>query len=105
MAFDLQFKKRIKTIREKITHDEEYFFRLIEDDANYPVLNWVWEEFYNGPKISIDKVDQLIHELIALKTDFSKHKHAKQINYFSDRLVIFFNEAYRIKQQVICISD
>ncbi|PWK53972.1 hypothetical protein C8D97_102364 [Pleionea mediterranea] len=47
MAFDLYLGKE----RAFIDHHEEGIFSAINDESRYPKLNWLWEEFYNGPLI------------------------------------------------------
>lgn len=105
MAFDLQYKDGLNSRRENIFSSEENFFNLIEENINYPILNFIWENFYESPKLEPEKSNQLVHELVALNEEYAKHSHSKQINHFTSRLIPFFNTAYLNDKTVICMSD
>ncbi len=44
--------------------DDEYLISI------FPKLNWVWENFYDGPIINPETANDLVHELILLKKLF-----------------------------------
>ncbi|MEL7001794.1 MAG: hypothetical protein AAFN93_03565 [Bacteroidota bacterium] len=105
MAFDMHFQNRGVKRKEKIDHHEEFIFQLMEGDEKYPIANFIWENFYNGPQISTEKSNQLVHELLQFKNESVKHNQFKQIQSIVDRLTLFFSAAYRNKVSIMCISD
>jgi len=98
VAFDMYADQ----IREKIEHNEEYIFTYINEDDNYPILNWVWDEYYNSPSISSDQSNSIVHELISLAaTQTSDKQLAETIN----RLLPFFSYCYKNELTIKSASD
>ena len=105
MAFDMHFQTKEVKKKEKIDHHEEFIFQLMEGDNKYPNANFIWENFYNGPQIDAEKSNQLVHELLQLKSESTKHNQFKEIRFIVDRLVLFFSAAYRNNVSITSISD
>lgn len=101
MAFDLYLNNK----RFSIHHDEEDLFGLVNDDEEYPVLNWIWEEYYNGPRIPPEKSSQLVNELISVRSRFSDDKGFEHILGLIDRLLPLFSRAYNDQIEIKCLSD
>ncbi|OZG75033.1 hypothetical protein BTA51_01120 [Hahella sp. CCB-MM4] len=87
------------------THEEALFLIVIEHDENYPVLNWLWSEFYNGPRINPEKSNLLVHELLQLYRVVENDKEVKWLAPITVRLASFFSIAYRNNIEVIAESD
>ncbi|MEO0510935.1 MAG: hypothetical protein AAF065_13880 [Verrucomicrobiota bacterium] len=100
MAFDM----KADGLKEAIQHHEEEIFSKILENDDYPQLNRIWEQFYDGPQIFPDQANELVHELIALKEE-KICEEEKHMNYTIDRLISFFSKSYRLKKQIYCISD
>jgi len=105
MAFDMFFIADSSKTKEKINHSEEFIFHLLDGNNEYPEINLLWENFYNGPEIDSERSNRLVHELLKLKNEFSKHNQYKLIQFIVDRLLIFFSIAYTKRVIVTCISD
>ena len=101
MAFDLYLGKE----RAYIDHHEEGIFSAINDDSRYPKLNWLWEEFYNGPLIHPQTANDLVHELLALRSELSGQNESKHLVSVIDRLLPFLSKAYKEDEQIRCYSD
>ncbi len=101
MAFDMYLAEKA----EEISHHEESLLELISEDDDYPTLNWLWEEFYNGPAIRPELANQLVHELIRLKGVLKHDSNNKQFLHTIDRLLPFFSNAYQSNQTIKCMSD
>ncbi|TQV73842.1 hypothetical protein FLL45_13315 [Aliikangiella marina] len=101
MAFDLYLGKE----RACIEHHEEGIFSAITDDSRYPKLNRLWEEFYNGPLIQPGTANELVHELINLRTEMSNQVDSKHLVLAIDRLLPFLSKAYKSEEQIRCVSD
>ena len=108
MAFDMKLIG--SGITDQISHDEEYFFMLIEThDLNCPILSEVWEGFYEGPEICPDHAGSITRELDVINIfvtsietlDIEKVSWAQTYQ----RLHRFFSEAKRLEAVVRCISD
>lgn len=97
MAFDLKFGNK----KESIGHHEEGLFQAVNGSDDYPVLNWVWEQYYSSPKIDYDICNKLVHELISLQEATSD----KAVSHTISRLLPFFSKAYLSQSQVITNSD
>jgi hypothetical protein len=108
MAFDMKLSG--SGITEQISHEEEYFFMLIEaHDLGCPILYQVWESFYDGPQISPEHAGSIIGELGVIN-DFITTTKPLGIDPVSwsqtyQRLHRFFSEAQRLESVVRCISD
>jgi hypothetical protein len=101
MAFDMCCGE----INEKIDHHEEGLFVLVNEDdgVQFPTLYWLWREFYDGPVISPENSNRLVHELIlfrALNKDLERSYHV-----LIERLLVFFSGAYVTSKSIKCISD
>jgi len=68
MAFDIYLGNESTFI----DHHEELLFEIVNDDEKYPNLNWLWENFYNGPSISAERANDLVHELISVREKVKK---------------------------------
>ncbi len=98
MAFDLRFENK----KEKIEPHEEGLFLLVNEDDRYPALNWLWQEFYDSPRIQPERCNEIVHELIFLQ---SLNGIAKEVQHIIARLLPFFSMAYTNSKQVNCASD
>lgn len=98
MAFDLKFNNR----KEKIDYHEEGFFSLVNENDDFPTLNWLWIEFYSSPKIGPESCNKLVHELVQLQT---LHEIDKNSKFCISRLLPFFSAAYLSSEQVTTVSD
>ena len=105
MAFDMYFRVGAVKRREKVDLHEEFILQLMDEDDKYPTANFLWESFYNGPQLNPDQSNQLVHELLLLKSESTNHHQFKLITTVVDRLVIFFSTAYRNNVSITCISD
>ncbi|NEQ50766.1 MAG: hypothetical protein F6K11_11625 [Leptolyngbya sp. SIO3F4] len=97
MAFDMYAEEK----HEKIDHHEEYIFSFISESSASPNLNWLWNNFYNGPTISPEVANGLVHELIQLKAMVTTPTDHGLI----DRLLIFLSFAHLNKISIRCVSD
>jgi hypothetical protein len=67
-----------------------------------PVL--LLAELYNSPKISPEKSNTIVHELIALREEVL----GTELSYLTrtfDRVMPFFSKAYILKAEIKCVSD
>jgi len=101
MAFDFYLDKE----RTFIDHHEEGLFELINDDEKYPRLNWLWENFYNGPEIDPAVANELVHELIALRQNLVGKTDYKYVLHTIDRILPFISKAYTRDKSIKCMSD
>ncbi len=101
MPFDIYLDEE----RVFIDHHEEHMFDLINEDDNYPQLNWIWEEFYNGPVIYPNIANDLVHELIALRQRVVQNKEYKYLTVPIDRIMPLLSKAYKSGQLLNCMSD
>ena len=99
MAFDMY----IDNEREFIDHHEEEIFSLINEDDSYPMLNWLWQEYYDGPKVEPRISNDLVHELIALRSSLTKDQ--KYLLVTIDRLLPFLSKAFVLNKTIRCVSD
>lgn len=97
MAFDMYFKNR----KTSIAYHEEEIFLKVNEDERFPSLNWLWENFYNGPSISPEKANDIAHELILLKSICNQ----KNIIFVIDKLLPFLSMAYKLDEVIITKSD
>lgn len=100
MAFDM-YRGSEKVCIE--THEESLFVP-VNGDPNYPCLDWLLAELYNSPKITPDKSNMIVHELIALREEVL----GTELNYVArtiDRIMPFFSKAYILNAEIKCVSD
>ena len=97
MAFDMFAGK----LREKIDYDEEEILKLVNGDSDYPLLNWLWEEFYSGPRIHREQATQIARELQSLAQNLDD----SDMRQTCFRLVEFFLKASSLDEEVRCMSD
>ena len=98
MAFDMYADQ----MEEKFEHNEEYLFSYINELAEFPTLNWIWQEFYKSPQINSDQANAIVHELIHLST---LHRSDKQLINTVVRLLPFFSFCYKNKLTIKTASD
>ena len=98
MAFDM-FADQIS---EKFEHNEEYIFTYINQLEEYPLLNWIWSEYYKSPRISAEQSNGIVHELISLS---ALHKSDKQLANTISRVLPFFSFCYKNDLTVKTASD
>lgn len=98
MAFDMYADQ----LNENIEHNEEYIFSYINELDEFPLLNWIWNQFYNSPRINPEQSNDIVHELIALS---ALHKSDKQLINTIRRLLIFFSFCYKNKLTIKTASD
>ena len=97
--------------KDKIDHDEEYFLRITElqDELKCPILEGIWEAFYNGPRISSNQAESIALELDAVNLFLAAQKDSSvdlsQWAKTYSRLREFFVEAHRLGSTVECMSD
>ncbi len=101
MAFDLYIGEK----RAFIDHHEEDIFSFIEENEQFPMLNWIWENFYNSPVISHEIANEILHELIRLREEIRGNDQWKHLIHVIDRLLPFFSLSYIEKTQIKCASD
>ncbi|MBR9727744.1 hypothetical protein ACFOD0_02645 [Shewanella intestini] len=101
MAFDLY----IKDERASIEHYEEGMFDLTARDESFPQLNLIFQRFYDDPRIEPHQSNDLVHELIALRSEVVSENDYKYIVQVIDRLLPFFSKAYKTGQAINCSSD
>lgn len=104
MAFDMYMRYGLFTKKEQIHHHEEFILQMMEE-GEYPDANFLWENFYNGPKIDPEMANRLVHELLEFRSTHENHSQIKSIKSFVDRLVVFFSKAYTKKVTIRCHSD
>ncbi len=88
------------SIREKVDHYEENILIMVHEHEGFPKLSWLFDEFYNGPKINPECSNELVHELINLKASNSD----KSLVHTIDRFMLFFSKAYKQNKTIICQS-
>ena len=98
VAFDMYADQ----LNENIEHNEEYIFSYINELDEFPLLNWIWNQFYNSPRINPEQSNDIVHELIALS---ALHKSDKQLINTIRRLLIFFSFCYKNKLTIKTASD
>ncbi|WP_158587212.1 hypothetical protein [Motilimonas pumila] len=98
MAFDMYADQ----LQEKIAHNEEFLFTYVNENEDFPLLNLVWEAFYDGPEIYPEQSNSLVHELISLK---ALHPSDKYLANTIDRLLVFFSLCYQNDSTIKCVSD
>ncbi|WP_448549354.1 hypothetical protein [Thalassotalea fusca] len=98
MAFDMYAGHK----EEKIEHSEEYLFMYINELDEFPILNWVWHEFYKSPVINSEQANAIVHELIYLSTI---HSSDKQLINTVVRLLPFFSFCYKNELTIKTASD
>ena len=108
MAFDMTIVDSGR--QDAIEDDEEFFFRLIEvHDLNCPILDGIWERFYEGPRIYADHSRTILAELDRIDGFLSESKtRAVDIEIWKGlhtRLRDFFGEASSIGSAIKCMSD
>lgn len=101
MAFDMYYGKHQDLIDH---HEEDLFMRFVAEDRECPTLQRLWENFYDGPTLSAETCNLLVHELIALKPSIQKAGR-RDLLHTVDRLLPFFSRAYRAGASVNCVSD
>ena len=101
MAFDIYFGKESTFI----DHHEELLFELVNDDPLYPNLNWLWEHFYNGPLITAERANDLVHELISIREKIKDSENEKYLLVPIDRVMPILSKAFKNNQQLQCVSD
>ena len=97
MAFDMY----LNNVKTSINHYEEGLFSRINEDERFPKLNWLWEKFYNSPKIIPEISNELVHELILLRS----LEGANSFDLVIDRLMTFFSQAHTTNQVIETQSD
>lgn len=83
---------------------KEFIFSFVVEDARFPHLNELWQNYYSDPRISPDTANELVHELLLLKAMLEPQTWAK-MQLVGDRLLLFFSAAYRDQQIIQCSSD
>ncbi|MEK0360925.1 hypothetical protein [Pseudomonas sp. CBC3] len=100
MAFDMYHGSEKACIE---THEESLFVP-VNENPNYPCLDWLLAELYNSPKISPEKSNMIVHELIALREEML----GTELSYVTktiDRIMPFFSKAYILNTEIKCVSD
>jgi len=100
MAFDMYHGSGKACIE---THEESLFVP-VKENPNYPCLDWLLAELYNSPKISPEKSNMIVHELIALREEM----FGTELSYVTktiDRIMPFFSKAYILNTEIKCVSD
>ncbi len=98
MAFDMYAGQ----MEERIEHNEEYLFSYIDQRNEFPILNWIWQEFYKSPKINSEQANAIVHELINLS---AIHRSDKQLANTVLRLLPFFSYCYKNELTIKSASD
>jgi len=98
VAFDMYADQ----MEDKFEHNEEYLFSYINELEEFPILNWIWREFYKSPRINSDQANAIVHELIYLST---LHSSDKQLINTVLRLLPFFSFCYKNKLTIKTSSD
>lgn len=96
MAFDLWLNNE----RESIEAFEEGLFDLIGNGEGFPVLDYIWNNFYASPTIEPEMSRKLIFELISILEIVNDNKEYAHIIKLVIRLLPFFSRAYK-KGEVI----
>ena len=97
MAFDL-YAEGFKTSIEQ--HEISMFHHLNPD--KHPQLKQMWNDFYDDPTYSFDQSNEIVHELIDLKTLENLSNSEK---FTIEKLLMFFSRAYISKTMVHSSSD
>ena len=101
MAFDIYLGNE----HAFIDHHEELLFEIVNDDEKYPNLNQLWKNFYNGPLVSPERANELVHELISVREKVKDSENEKYLLVPIDRVVPLLSKAYKENQQLKCLSD
>jgi hypothetical protein len=101
MAFDMYLNNK----HEKIDHYEEGIFEIINEDDDYPTLNWIWEKLYDGPSISPSQSNLLVHEMLKLLPKLPNENKNIIIRNLVIRVLPFFSEAYTSNSFIKTDSD
>lgn len=88
MAFDMYLDGK----NEKIHYSEEDFFMIVTKEDGFPNLEWLWEEFYNGPEIDGQRA-KLIAEELEMAKNHKRIKSRHSLVKFIDRVRPFFGDA------------
>lgn len=100
MAFDMYHDDQ----REFIDHHEEGILSFV-DAGKHPQLSVIKDNFYRDPIFSSNQSNEIVHELIALRTTVENDKSSKYLISVIDRLLPFFSQAYQNGSEVRCESD
>ena len=101
MSFDMY----AGNVHESVGHHEEFIFSLAQaDESRYPELLAIWEDFYDGPRISAGRAGMIVHELIDLLRANGGFEN-KPLAQTVVRLLPFFSRAYRNGNEIRCDSD
>jgi hypothetical protein len=100
MAFEMYCQDE----RAFIDHHEEALFELVRGSDRYPRLDWIWSQFYADPKIHPEMANELVHELIQLRTT-AQGDNCRRLLHVIDRLLPFFSRAYTANAGINCASD
>ena len=91
--------------RELIDHHEEFIFSVAEQYENsFPELMRLWEQFYDGPRLSPAQAGAIVHELIELVSTINSPRE-RQLTELVLRLLPFFSYAYKENVEIKCLSD
>ena len=108
MALDMKLSESALT--SEIHHHEEQYLVLIEAyDLPCPILYRIWEQFYDGPRISPTDSALIVQELTGIdrfiKSERPESIDSKKWAASFAKLTKFFMEASSTKSTVQCISD
>jgi hypothetical protein len=91
MAHDLWLDDKCESIEEF----EEGLFEFVSSDSEYPVLSYIWNEFYGSPKITPEMANEAVHELIAILKIIENQHEYTHIKKLIARLLPLFSTAYK----------
>lgn len=87
-----------------IAHHEETIFNFI-GGSNYPKLNRLKEHLYDDPAFTSSEANELVHELIGLRSVIAEENSSRYLIEVIDRLLPFFSQAYLNGVSVTSVSD
>lgn len=97
MAFDMH----AGSVHDEIDYAEEVILDLIDGDSDFPLLNWLSENFYNGPRIQPERARSIASELVTLRETLED----QDLRAVCSRLIQFFSGAAAKNIEIHCVSD
>lgn len=104
MALEMWFISEHGKVEQTISHGQLDILQLTENTSNFPMLNWLFDNFYNDPVIYPNISNSLANEIQALANDFTS-KNRKQYLPSCQVLNEFFGKAFAENQVIYTISD
>ncbi len=101
MAFDLH----LGNDKSYIGHHEEGVFEKFDGNPDFPMVNWLWENYYSDPVITPEIANKLVHEFIAIRASLEGTSKFKYLLIAIDRILPLLSKGYSTEEIIRCRSD